>query len=181
TARACCRRWSGYWRASKSSQRDRVALLRDRRNAVLPLPADVVFHHVDRARLELEAEDGASIRKRAEAHPARAVERDAGDDLEMRRIAMPADWRPRRVFGDEPVHEIRSRPLEPCGNARAHLDQERRKFDARKVGLLIGFRIEIVALAETYDASPRRVLAKARLAKRKFRDMREQRVFLLAR
>ena len=49
---------------------------------------------------------GVARRPRPAAQPCRAAERHAGDQLVVRCVAVPAERRARRVFGNHRVHEV---------------------------------------------------------------------------
>ena len=69
---------------------------------MLPVPADRALHHVGRARLQLERNDVLLVgfyRAGAEAHHARARERESCHDGKVRRIAVNG-----RVLFDSDTH-----------------------------------------------------------------------------
>ena len=92
---------------SQGAERHRPPLLHDRRDVVLPLCPCRAGQDVGGAGLEGEFGrlPGAGPAA-AEPHPARGLQRDAGDLAELRRIAVPADPRAGRVARHEQIRQL---------------------------------------------------------------------------
>src|SRR5258706_764042 len=143
---------------AQRAERNRIAQLPRRRNMMLPLPADFALHHIGRARRKHELDrDPATLllRIRTKPHARHPCQRNADDDFEMRRIAVPADRRPRPVLGDQRVYKFSWREPSPTGNTIAQRHEKRGKrapwiyvFRRGAVGR------RVVAFAESHDAAP---------------------------
>jgi hypothetical protein len=144
---------------------------------VLPEPPDLVAHRIGGTRLEFQRDGRLAIlpgRERAKSHPARARERDANDAAVVRLVPVPADGRPRSIFGHQCVEERGGRDAEPCAGPmakRVEVGRQRRALDPAAF-------IFIVDPSEANNAPFRRVLLKKRLLERQRRQGFEQGIFL---
>jgi len=163
------------------AQGDRPAQLIDRRHAVLPAPARRAAQRVDRAGRGAQLDDvgalGVDRWIGAKAQRRRRAERDAEDVLVLGHVAMPAQRRAGRVFGDQHVAQRLRLDTRPARDTRAQrvqlLDQRLRRQQ------LVG--VVVVAAAEARDAAARRVLLVDRRLQRQRADQRDQRGLLVAR
>jgi len=95
--------------AAARAQGDRIAQRLGRRDAVLPVPARGAGQHIRGARRQREIEHvgGFRVQRRIapQPHAGGTQQAHADDALERRHVAMPAEWRARRVLGDQHVRE----------------------------------------------------------------------------
>src|SRR4029450_2151236 len=94
---------------------------------------------------------------RTKLHPACGQERDASNDVVLRRIAMPSDRRTGPVLIDEGHRECVRINARPAGKLRAQRQQEPWKRNRR---------VSIVRLAEERHAPPRDDAGKLEIRKR---------------
>ena len=76
---------------------------------MLPFPARVAIQHVNRPRLQSKRDNLSISCVRFQAHTSGTEQRNTNHDAELRRIAMPADRRSRRIFNDHPFDQPLSR------------------------------------------------------------------------
>src|SRR5690606_35813651 len=122
-----------------------------RRDGVLPSPTRVVAKDVQRARRELERENGSTTARRrvgSETHAREAEQRHADDVLEARHVPMPPKLHAGTVFGDERLDERVFLETRLGPDTRAKRQQELRDG----VGGPQRVAVEVVAAAVAHDA-----------------------------
>jgi len=152
---------------------------------VLPAPPDVALHRIRGSRRKLERDRCAAIVLRGigtKTHPRRPGKRNPDDALEVRRIAVPSDWRAGTILSDQRVDERCLRLSAPRCDSIAQRHEEIGEWAPRICLFGVGaIACRILSLAITDHAPARRVLLKERLVEWQFGEYREERFLLFTR
>src|SRR5437763_446828 len=109
---------------TQCAKRNRIAGALRGRYAVLPLPTHRTTQHVDGAWLQSDGDDLPFFLVGFEWHACRIEQRDADNDSELWRIAMPPDWRAGWILQNHSLDEGITRKPGECRRPLADLEQE---------------------------------------------------------